>query len=297
MYWSLQFGANSDPSLSTCANFKLVGLVCYFISFKISTAYMSHLDDFLNKVSETFEFTDAQIVSYELKILTAIGFDVAPLCTPSGFAHLLFQNASAHQKDIRDVNNVTMLATVEANIGKCLASSDFLPYSTSTLSIAAVIYSCSMMQVDCNDWLYSVPDRCFNPGSKWGSEEFQRAIDVNACLDKITLLLTPKSSRPSTPSSSASVSPSTKRKSGDSPVGITTCVSADLSRCGSDDGSMISCASFDFTDDESFSTLDSKRQKCDSPNYSWDLCGDDELANDLQFFLCRDDDIPPTLFA
>ena len=274
---------NPDPSLSTCCNMKLFGLVSYILSFKLNTAYMAHIDDFLNKVSESFEFTDAQIISYELKILTTINYEIFPLCTPSAFCKLFLHYSKT---DVSEMNNDTILSYVDMTIQYRSMDNSFLLYTPSTIAIAAIIYSCSMFQADCNTWLYSIPDNCFNPGSKWTSDDLKRSVDVNTCLDKITLMYA-SIHKQSAPSSS---SPITKRKSEASPTNITVCSESltvnNLKSLESDISFLDETTLLDIlTDDDSLSTeSESKRRRFEADD-DWEFTGEEEWFSNLQNLL------------
>lgn len=283
-YLSQILQSSPDPSLSTCCNLKLIALVSYILSFKLNTAYMVHVDDFLNKVSESFEFTDAQIISYELKILTTINFEIFPLCTQSAFCRLLLRYSQA---DLSGINTDTVLSYVDMTIQYCSMDTFFLLYTSSTIAIAAIIYSCSMYQVDCNSWLYSIPDKCFNPGSKWLSEDFKSSLDVNTCLDRITAMYA-SLHKPSPPSSS---SPSIKRKSEQSPTHIAVCSesftitnfkSVDTDATSTEDETTLLDL---LSDDDTLSIeSDSKRRRYEVDD-SWEFTGDEEWFTNFQGLL------------
>ena len=282
-YLSQILQSSPDPSLSTCCNLKLIALVSYILSFKLNTAYMVHVDDFLNKVSESFEFTDAQIISYELKILTTINFEIFPLCTPSAFCKLLLRYSQA---DLCGINTNTVLSYVDMTIQYCSTDTSFLLYTSSTLAIAAIIYSCSMYQVDCNAWLYSIPDVCFNPGAKWLSDDFKRSLDVNTCLDSIALMYA--SLRKQSPPSSSS--PSMKRKSEQSPTNVAVCSETftimNLKSIDSDASTEDETTLLDIlSDDDTLSTeSDSKKRRYEVDD-SWEFTGEEDWFSNLQGFL------------
>ena len=282
-YLSHILRSSPDPSLSTCCNLKLIALVSYILSFKLNTAYMVYVDDFLNKVSESFEFTDAQIISYELKILTTINFEIFPLCTPSAFCKLLLRYSQA---DLSGINTDTVLSYVDMTIQYCSMDPSFLLYTSSTIAIAAIIYSCSMYQVDCNAWLYSVPDPCFNPSAQSLSDDYKRSLDVNTCLDSITLMYA-SLHKQAPPSSS---SPTIKRKSEQSPTNVAVCTEAftmsNLKSLDSDASTEDETIHLDIlSDDDTLSTeSDSKRRRFEVDD-SWEFTGDEEWFSGLQNFL------------
>ena len=164
-------------SIPSSSQLHYIPIMCYIIAFKLTTAYSGFIDDFMKIVCQHF-IVDKQILHpYELLILNTIDYNMDPISTPSHIYHLILQSNPqlCHEKTMRN--------TTEYAITTCLQNSFYLQFSSSTVAIASMIYSCSMHHIDCNLWLRTLPDVCFHHQT---DISFHHDSDISTCMDMIT---------------------------------------------------------------------------------------------------------------
>ena len=164
--------------ISSPSNLHYISVMCYIIALKLTIAYSGFIDDFMKIVCRNFIIDKQILASHELLILNTIDYNMDPISTPSHIYHVILQcNPQLAQE-------TAMKFTAESAITSCLQNSSFLRFSSSTIAIASMIYSCSMHHIDCNSWLNTLPDACFHNQT---DAPLHHASAISACVDMISI--------------------------------------------------------------------------------------------------------------
>jgi len=129
------------------------------------------------------DFRVDDLVNFEMEVLLVVGFDICPPNTPTSFVqrflHIWTDNLPLIEK-IADTAEILLAEFWE----DCLESVVFAP---STIAIAAILISFSILQMDCKSWLDCLPDSCLSPPSPSVSVCHWLAFDslnVDKCLSR-----------------------------------------------------------------------------------------------------------------
>lgn len=177
-YYQRVITLNLDVTSSS--QLQYIAIMCYIIAFKMTISYSGFIDDFMRVVNQNFVVDKTTLTLHELLILNTIEYDMDPISTPSHIYQLILQlnPQLSHEKRLKRIT--------ESTITMCLQNSLYLQFSSSTIAIASMIYSCSMYHIDCNSWLHTLPDAYFHPSSTMNDEYLHQAFDITACVDLIS---------------------------------------------------------------------------------------------------------------
>ena len=127
------------------------------------------------------DFPTSSLRQFETHLLTKIGFKIHSLATPSTFvSHLveLWPDRSLHS---------TLQSKAEALLAEFYVDTEATRYAPSTMAIAALILTFSVLRIDCATWLASVPDVCFPGLTARADGRLVAPLDIDGCLARFQL--------------------------------------------------------------------------------------------------------------
>ena len=155
-----------SPQLSACEHFLSIAAASSMV-----LASKAHEGKRVVTLSCFPDFPREELKAFESHLLQKIDFKVFSLCTPSSFLHHL----------VRLYGDAVLHGDLEvqavALVGEFFLDTESTMFAPSTVAVAALIATFSLLHIDCAPWLAVVPDVCFARGGVKGG-----ALDVDACL-------------------------------------------------------------------------------------------------------------------
>ena len=168
---SLSFAENEEVLLD-------ITYICFAAVSSILIASKVHEGQGLLTMANFPHFGRTDLIEFERMLLNKIGYQIAPLCTPSSFTrHLL--GLCPEYSDL----HVEIIQQVDKHIAEFSEHPDYSAFSPCTVAISALLISFACCRIQCGSWLAKIPNICL-PRSD-NPFNVDNLVNIDLCLTSL----------------------------------------------------------------------------------------------------------------
>lgn len=166
---------NRSTTLSNAAFLGYAAAAALMLSVKLHTTLQLPC---MTSISTRFDAE--QLATFERDVLQTVGFKIHPNCTPMCFVESITMLSPQCYENIND-----LYSTVDVLVGEFSEEPQSILFAPSTIAIAALLVSFSVLNLQCTSWPQSIPAFCLpnNAASIYHASSPQsKFLDIDSCI-------------------------------------------------------------------------------------------------------------------